>query len=109
MLHQSYHSQLAGWSNSNGNNYQKIEDLLFAVGELAISICTSRKPFISKDSKSDPFAKFLSDKHINKLWEQIEKIVKRTDKNFSFSNELKTIISDLLLGKVSNFEAILES
>jgi hypothetical protein len=76
---------------------------------LAISICTSRKPFISKDSKSDPFAKFLSEKHINKLWEQIEKIVKRNDKNFSFSNEMKSIITDVLLGKVNNFESILES
>lgn len=40
LIHQSFHSQLGGWSNSNGNNYQKIEDLLFAVAELAIGICT---------------------------------------------------------------------
>jgi hypothetical protein len=49
-------------------------------------------PFISKDSKNDTFAKFLEEKYIHKLWEQIEKVVKKFDKGFQFSGDLKELL-----------------
>jgi hypothetical protein len=49
-------------------------------------------PFISKDSKNDTFAKFLSEKYIHKLWEQIEKVIKKVNKDFQFSAELKELL-----------------
>lgn len=64
---------------------------------------------MSRDSRSDPFAKFLSDKHIHKFWEQIEKVVKKLRKGFGFSEEAKELVSGLLLGKVDSFDAVLTS
>lgn len=100
---------LAGWSNSTESPEPTLEALLFALGELIINLCTARRPFVSRDSKSDPFAKFLSDKHINKFWEQIEKVVKKLRKGFAFSEEAKELVSNLLLGKADSFDAVLTS
>lgn len=83
---------LCGWSNSLNYQNNTVKDLLFSTGELIINLVTSRMPFISKDSKNDPFAKFLSEKYIHKLWEQIEKLVKKVNKDFQFSAELKELL-----------------
>lgn len=71
LIDEKRNALLCGWSNSVGHPPHTIKDLLFSIGELIINLVTSRMPFISKDSKSDPFAKFLSEKYIHKLWEQI--------------------------------------
>lgn len=100
---------LAGWSNSTESPEPTLESLLFALGELIINLCTARRPFVCRDLRSDPFAKFLSDKHIHKFWEQIEKVVKKIRKGFFFSEEAKDLVSNLLLGKVDSFDAVLTS
>lgn len=72
------------------------------MGELILTLCTSRCPFVSKDAKNDPFAKFLTETHIHKFWEQIEKIMKKMNKQFQFSSEIKELVSALFLNKVDS-------
>lgn len=100
---------LCGWSNSLNNEPPTLRDILFSTGELILTLCTSRRPFLSRDSKSDPFAKFLTEAHIHKFWEQIERIMKKMNKSFQFSSEIKELVSALFLNKVDSLEDISSS
>lgn len=100
---------LCGWSNSLNSENPTLRDILFTIGELILTLCTSRRPFLSKDSKSDPFAKFLTSAHIHKFWEQIEKIMKKLNKSFQFSSEIKALVSALFLNQINSLEVISSS
>lgn len=81
LMESNRNSLLCGWSNS----LQSTRSNSFSVGEMALIFMTGRSPFISKDIKRDQYGKLLTDKLIHKFWEQIEKFMKRVDKNFRFS------------------------
>lgn len=69
---------------------------------------TSRKLFTSSSLKNDTYGKFLSESHIHRLWEQLEKTCSKI-KNFSLSNEVKQLVSALFLSKLQSLEDIQES
>jgi hypothetical protein len=58
---------------------------------------TFKSVFRSKESKTDTYAKFLTEQLIHKLWEQLEKTIKKTVKNFAFSNNLRELLQDCFL------------
>lgn len=98
LVEQNYNLLLGGWSNSN--NAKK--DLLFGIAVIGINLLTGRSPFVCKEIKIDPYGKFLSDKLIHKFWEQSEKLTRRKNKKFVYSEEFKNIFSALLLGKINS-------
>jgi len=61
LMNQDRNLLLCGWCNScQTGNGSSISSTAFRIGELIINLVTSRALFISKDLKSDPYAKFLS-------------------------------------------------
>jgi hypothetical protein len=69
---------------------------------------TSFMPFYKKYSNTDAFFKFISEEHIHKFWQELQKRMMRFDKSFKFSNELKKLIEGILLKKIKKFEEIKE-
>lgn len=71
-----------------------------------MQLVTGRDPFPNKEIKKSQFYKFLTDDHIAKFWQQIEKSIRSRSKNFSFSLEFKKIVGLLLLDRLTSYEEI---
>jgi serine/threonine protein kinase len=69
LIEESGNILLCGWTNSSQTIKNQTKSLPFRLGELIVEMLTSRKLFTSSSLKHDTYGKFLSAKHIHKLWE----------------------------------------
>ena len=104
MLVEGNHNLIVvGWTNSQGHK----RDPAFALAEMAISMVTGRKPFVSKDIKHDQLGKFLTEDHISKFWELISKAAKRSNKSFTgFSEEFRAAVGALFLRQLTSLHQL---
>lgn len=73
-----------------------------------MSLLIGRSPFVCKNLKVDQYGKFLTEKLIYKFWQQSEKFSRRINSQFKFSQEFKTVIGSMFLGKLVKLEQIIE-
>lgn len=109
LLEDNYNLLVCGWSNSQASPTPSLQQVLFRLAELTFNLLTSRTLFISRDSRTDPYAKFLSSKHIHKLFQQVEKVTKKIVKGFTLSQTLIDFASPLLLKEATSLQAVRES
>jgi len=92
-----------GWGNSQN---QKREPS-FSLAEMAVSMVTGRRPFVSKDIKNDQLGKFLTEDRISKFWELVEKVARRSNRGFvGFSEEFRPAVGALFLMKLTDLRQL---
>lgn len=60
-------------------------------------------PFYKKNSPTDAYFKFLSQDHIHKFWQELQKKMTKLDKKFAFSSEVKDLLEAIFLKKFTKF------
>ena len=95
---------ICGWSEiSAKDEATRLQESVFSCGEILICMLTSFMPFYKKYSATDAFFKFISEEHIHKFWQELQKRMTRLDKNFKFSAELKQLTEGIFLKKIKTF------
>jgi serine/threonine-protein kinase RIO1 len=103
LLQANHNCLVIGWTNSLNHK----RDAAFALAEMAVSMVTGRRPFVSKDIKHDQLGKFLTEDRIAKFWELIDKAAKRSNKGFTgFSEDFRAAVGALFLQKLTNLQQL---
>lgn len=96
--------RLCGWSEvSSRSGEERIREGVFSCGEILVCMLTTAMPFYKKNSPTDTYYKFLSQEHIHKFWQEMQKKIQKTDKKFSFSPEVKDLLEGIFLKKMNKF------
>lgn len=100
--------RICGWSEvSPKSEAERLKESVFSCGEILICLLTSFMPFYKKNSPTDAYFKFLSQDHIGKFWQEMQKKMTKIDKKFAFSSEVKDLLEAIFLKKFTKFEEIL--
>ena len=107
LLDENARLYICGWSEiSTKEHLAGLQESIFSCGEILFCMLTSFMPFYKKYSSTDIFFKFIASEQPNKFWQEIQKKMIKTDKNFSFSPEVKRLLENIFLKKITSFSQI---